>query len=42
MPGGRWGNSLDDMDLLWHGAKGRVFGPIRAPSTPGSHLHCYA
>ncbi len=30
--------SIDDMDLLRHGAMGTLFGGIRAPSTLGSHL----
>jgi hypothetical protein len=34
-------DSIDDMDLLRHGAMNRVFGGIRAPSTLGSHLRCY-
>jgi hypothetical protein len=33
--------SIDDMDLLRHGAMGALFGGIRAPSTLGSHLRCY-
>jgi hypothetical protein len=33
--------SIDDMDLLRHGAMGTLFGGIRAPSTLGSHLRCY-
>jgi hypothetical protein len=35
-------DSIDDMDLLRHGAMGMLFGGIRAPSTLGSHLRCYA
>jgi hypothetical protein len=31
-------DSIDDMDVLRHGAMGTLFGGIRAPSTPGSHL----
>ena len=31
-------DSIDDMDLLRHGAMGALFGSIRAPSTLGSHL----
>ena len=31
-------DSIDDMDLLRHGAMGTLFGGIRAPSTLGSHL----
>src|SRR5271166_5145552 len=34
-------DSIDDMDLLRHGAMSSVFGGIRAPSTLGSHLRCY-
>jgi hypothetical protein len=34
-------DSIDDMDLLRHGAMGMLFGGIRAPSTLGSHLRCY-
>jgi len=30
--------SIDDMDVLRHGAMGTLFGGIRAPSTLGSHL----
>jgi hypothetical protein len=35
-------DSVDDMDLLRHGAMGMLFGGIRAPSTLGSHLRCYS
>jgi len=35
-------DSIDDMDLLRHGAMSTVFGGVRAPSTLGSHLRCYA
>ncbi len=35
-------DSIDDMDLLRHGAMDALFGGIRAPSTLGSHLRCYA
>ena len=35
-------DSIDDMDLLRHGATGTLFGGVRAPSTLGSHLRCYA
>jgi len=31
-------DSIDDMDLLRHGAMGKVFGGVRAPSTLGSFL----
>ena len=34
-------DSIDDMDLLRHGAMDAVFGGIRAPSTLGSHLRSY-
>jgi hypothetical protein len=34
-------DSVDDMDLLRHGAMEVLFGGIRAPSTLGSHLRCY-
>ena len=34
-------DSIDDMDLLRHGAMSRLFGGIRAPSTLGSHLRSY-
>ena len=34
-------DSIDDMDLLRHGAMGVLFGGIRAPSTLGSHLRSY-
>ncbi len=35
-------DSINDMDLLRHGAMNALFGGIRAPSTLGSHLRCYA
>jgi hypothetical protein len=35
-------DSIDDMDLLRHGAMDRLFGGVRAPSTLGSHLRCYS
>jgi hypothetical protein len=35
-------DSIDDMDLLRHGAMSVLFGGIRAPSTLGSHLRSYA
>jgi hypothetical protein len=35
-------DSIDDMGLLRHGAIDAVFGGVRAPSTLGSHLRCYA
>src|SRR5271169_6599281 len=35
-------DSIDDMDLLRHGAMSLLFGGVRAPSTLGSHLRCYA
>jgi len=34
--------SIDDMDLLRHGAMPDLFGGIRAPSTLGSHLRSFA
>jgi Transposase DDE domain group 1 len=34
-------DSIDDMDLLWHGAMPALFSGIRAPSTLGSHLRSY-
>ena len=34
-------DSIDDMNLLRHGAMGTLFGGIRAPSTLGSHLRSY-
>src|SRR6266496_5951172 len=34
-------DSIDDMDLLRHGAMPALSGGIRAPSTLGSHLRCY-
>jgi hypothetical protein len=34
-------DSIDDMDLLRHGALPDLFGGIRAPSTLGSHLRSY-
>jgi hypothetical protein len=34
-------DSIDDMDLLWHGAMPGLFGGIRAPSTLGSHLRAF-
>ena len=34
-------DSIDDMDLLRHGAMGVLFGRIRAPSTLGSHLRSF-
>ena len=33
--------SIDDMDLLRHGAMSGLFGGIRAPSTLGSHLRSF-
>jgi hypothetical protein len=35
-------DSIDDMGLLRHGAMDALFGGVRAPSTLGSHLRCYA
>jgi Transposase DDE domain group 1 len=34
-------DSIDDMNLLRHGAMTSLFGGVRAPSTLGSHLRCY-
>ena len=34
-------DSIEDMDLLRHGAMDTLFGGIRAPSTLGSHLRSY-
>src|SRR6202522_2567727 len=34
-------DSIDDMDLLRHGAMDVLFGGVRAPSTLGSHLRSY-
>jgi hypothetical protein len=34
-------DSIDDMDLVRHGAMNVLFGGVRAPSTLGSHLRCY-
>jgi hypothetical protein len=34
-------DSIDDMDLLRHGAMGTLFGGIRAPSTLGSFLRSF-
>jgi Transposase DDE domain group 1 len=34
-------DSIDDMNLLRHGAMAEVFGGIRAPSTLGSHLRSF-
>ena len=34
-------DSIDDMDVLRHGAMDRLSGGIRAPSTLGSHLRSY-
>src|ERR1700724_4406366 len=34
-------DSIDDMNLLRHGAVGALFGGVRAPSTLGSHLRSY-
>src|SRR6266700_8120107 len=35
-------DSVDDMDVLRHGAMSTLFGGVRAPSTLGSHLRSYA
>src|SRR5450755_803872 len=34
-------DTIDDMDVLRHGAMSTLFGGIRAPSTLGSHLRSY-
>ena len=34
-------DSIDDMDVLRHGAMPALFGGIRAPSTLGSHVRSY-
>ena len=34
-------DSIDDMDVLRHGAMDSLFGGVRAPSTLGSHLRSY-
>ena len=34
-------DSIDDMDLLRHGAMPELFGGVRAPSTLGSHLRSF-
>src|SRR5262245_15375168 len=34
-------DSIDDMDLLRHGAMGALFGGVRAPSTLGSFLRSF-
>jgi hypothetical protein len=34
-------DSIEDLGLLRHGAMGRLFGGVRAPSTLGSHLRAY-
>ena len=34
-------DSIDDMDLLRHGAMGAIFGGVRAPSTLGSFLRAF-
>ena len=35
-------DSFEDLDLLRHGAMGRVFTGLRAPTTLGTHLRAYA
>lgn len=35
-------DSIDDMDLLRHGAMGRLFSGVRAPSTSGTFLRAFA
>ncbi len=34
-------DSIDDLDVLRHGAMGRLFGGIRAPSTLGTYLRSF-
>jgi hypothetical protein len=34
-------DSIDDLDLLRHGAMGALFGGVRAPSTLGSFLRSF-
>ena len=34
-------DSIDDLDLLRHGAMGRLFTGVRAPSTLGTFLRCF-
>jgi len=34
-------DSIEDMNVLRHGAMTSLFGGVRAPSTLGSHLRCY-
>lgn len=34
-------DSIDDLDVLRHGAMGRLFGGVRAPSTLGTHLRTF-
>ena len=34
-------DSIDDLDLLHHGSRSRVFGGIRAPSTLGTYLRTF-
>src|SRR5512133_271544 len=34
-------DSIDDLDLLRHGARGALFGGVRAPSTRGSFLRAF-
>ncbi len=34
-------DSIDDMDLLRHGAMGRIFSAVRAPSTLGTFLRAF-
>lgn len=33
--------SIDDLDVLRHGAMGKLFTGVRAPSTLGSFLRCF-
>lgn len=34
-------DSIEDLNLLRHGAMGRLFGGLRAPTTLGTHLRAY-
>ena len=34
-------DSIDDLDLLRHGAMPRLFGGLRAPTTLGTFLRCF-
>ncbi|WP_189327914.1 IS1380 family transposase, partial [Streptomyces flaveus] len=34
-------DSIDDLDMLRHGGLSRLFGGVRAPSTPGTYLRAF-